>query len=135
MKIARSRLKQIIQEELRRALTLKENYSLSAHKMEDEMAYEGQRGSDERGQHDNDSDPEDPLAEEDELEGYSYEEGYDLDELGLDEMELDEMGYEEEGVMDEEYDDEGHMMETETEDESVYMAEIARRLRNRRRGV
>lgn len=123
MKIARSRLKQIIQEELRRALN--ENYSLTAHKMEDEMAYEGQRGNDERGQHDNDSDPEDPLAEDDAYEGYMDEELMDGD-------------YMEEDYMDEEY-DEGYMME-EGEDEGEehsphHMAEVSRRLRNRRRGV
>lgn len=114
MKIARSRLKQIIQEELRRALN--ENYSLSAHKMEDEMAYEGQRGNDERGQHDNDSDPEDHLAEDDFMDEDYMDEGY----------------------MDEE-NDEGYMMEEgeeEGEDHSPHhMAEVSRRLRNRRRGL
>ena len=118
MKIARSRLKQIIQEELRRALN--ENYSLSAHKMEDEMAYEGQRGNDERGQHDNDTDPEDPLAEDDAYEGYMDEELMDGE------------------YMDEEY-DEGYMMEEGEEEEEAHtphhMAEVSRRLRNRRRGI
>jgi len=67
MRITVKQLRQIIREELARETAWKKDGVMSEKdrmhdEEENEAMYESQRGNDENGQHDNDTDPSDPYA-------------------------------------------------------------------------